>query len=154
MRIQSSGIPHVEPPALRKGLGARRYRYPLMQTMPLELPVERTAADAEQAGGDGLITADLLQRTDDVFALDLDEGRGAVFVAEGDPAADHTRCRTLRLLLHAAGEITFADEVGFRQDACPFNHVPELPNVAVPAGIGKQALGAGRQPHERFVEAL
>ena len=49
----------------------------LVQSMPFELTVERAAADAEQPRGDRLVAAHLLQRADDVLALDLDERRRA-----------------------------------------------------------------------------
>ena len=41
-----------------------------MQAVPLQLPVERAAADAEQPRGDRLVAAHLLQGPDDVLALD------------------------------------------------------------------------------------
>jgi hypothetical protein len=49
-----------------------------MKAMTLQLPVEGAAADAEQTGGNGLVAPDLLQRPDDVFALDFDERCGGL----------------------------------------------------------------------------
>ena len=52
-----------------------------MQTVPFELTIERAAADAEQPRGDRLVATDLLQRADDVLALDLDERRRGMLAA-------------------------------------------------------------------------
>ena len=52
------------------------HRDALVQPVPFELAVERAPADAEHASGDRLVAAHLLQRADDVIALDVDEQRG------------------------------------------------------------------------------
>ena len=60
-----------------------------MQTVPLELPIERAAADTEQTRGDRLVAAHLLQGPDDVLALHVDQRRRVI-----GAAAAHTRRRT------------------------------------------------------------
>ena len=47
---------------------------PLVQPGPLELPVERAAADAEQPRRHGLVATRLIQCPRDVVALDSSQG--------------------------------------------------------------------------------
>src|SRR5436190_24233334 len=61
--------------------GSRRQRNPLVETVPFELTIERAAADPEETRGDRFVATNLLQRADDVFALDLDERRRAILAA-------------------------------------------------------------------------
>src|SRR5580765_2303593 len=61
--------------------GSRRHRNPLVKTMPFELTIERATADPEQTRGDRFVATDLLERADDVLALDLDERRRAILAA-------------------------------------------------------------------------
>src|SRR6267142_1368419 len=102
--------------ALRNGLDCgRRHRDTLVQAVPLELPVERAAADAEEPRGDGLVAPHLLQRPDDVLALDLDERRRIDLGPRRPVRArrDSRRDGSEPLLLHASRKIALADEVPF-----------------------------------------
>ena len=50
-------------------------RHDVMQAVPFELTIEGPPADAEQTRRHRLVAAHLLERPDDVLALDLDERR-------------------------------------------------------------------------------
>ncbi len=58
------------------------------------------------------------------------------------------------LLAHDSRQVRLHHEVGVGEDARAFEHVAQLPHVAVPRGVGEHALGAWRQADERLVEAL
>src|SRR5437763_671531 len=98
---------------------ARRHGNPLVKAVPLELAIERAAADPEQTRGDRFVAANLLQRPNDVFALDLDERRRSVVAARRARGTAERRRRSGHqpLLLHAPRQIAFADEVALRKDA-------------------------------------
>src|SRR5262250_1323807 len=126
-----------------------------MQAVTFELPIERAAADPKQTGSDSLVAANLLQRPNDVFALDLDERRWIAIAALRDrQSAGSGSRRRNPLLPHTACEISFGHELAVGENAGALDHVSKLPDVPVPACVRQQTLGARSEPDERLVEPL
>ena len=66
----------------------------------------------------------------------------------------HTDDQDPLLLEHAPRQVPLRHEVGLGKDARALDDVTQLSHVAVPHRFREQALGARREAHERFAEAL